>query len=242
MINFLRTVGNIKLGDYLHQDGIINDVPSSDIIGVCVIPSNILPDNYARFESLRGSLRTWGMGVNLKSEYKIDIPGKDKKSKRWGYLKETELYPSFRIVDPYLPNDSFNPEFLKDLPGGNAFQDYKGYENMKIYKERYIDYEMSNAFLGVIENSPTYRRNDWYLPSIGELAFIPPKFEFISNKESEAFLAGSPGLICDYPPESNFWSSSEWSDKFVWHVEMPMGFIFSSNKSTIKYIRAFLAL
>ena len=242
MINFLRFVGNIKLGDYLHQDGTINDTPSPDIIGVCVIPSGILPDRLARFISLTQMTSYYqnGRDINLKSKFKTGLPGKRKrKPLHWGYLNEKEE-GNLLLINPYLPDSSFNPEFLKDLPGGNALQDYKGYENMKLYKEKYgNDKTLSNAFTEIIKESPTYRKDEWYLPAIGELTLIIPRFKFIRYKINEALTAGSEGI---YLSGNNIWSSSEWDSRNAWYVTMIYGFVIFIGKESRNYVRAFLAL
>ncbi len=237
MINFLKVVHNIKVGDFLHQDGTINDTPSPDIIGVCVIPNNFLPDKYARFISLtqEGSLYQLGINIKLKSEYKTGLPGGKKEGTYyWGFIRKGDM-----LTNPYSSDGSFNQEFLRDLPkGGNAFQDYKGYENMKIYKEKYGDNELPNAFK-VVENSSSYKKEDWYLPSIGELAFIPPRLEFIRDKINEALTAGSRGvfLFTNY-----FWSSTERDSENVWEVGMYYGHVDPNGKDRRNYVRAFLAL
>ena len=228
MINFLRLANNIKLGDFLHQDGTINDAPSSDIIGICVISSNFLPDKYARFISLtqKTYYRPWGRDIRLKSDYKIRLPRKEN-----GNLS---------LIDLYLPDDSFNPEFLKDLPGGNAFQDYKGYENMRLYKEKYgNDKTLSNAFTTIIKESPSYKKDDWYLPAIGELTLIIPKFDFIDEKLYKALIAGSWGITL---PAGYIWSSTEHDSEDAWDVSLNYGLVDYGDKDLNDCVWAFLAL
>ena len=247
MINFLRIIGNIRLGDYLHKDGTINDTPTPDILGVCVIPSDFLPDKYARFISLtqKASYHQWGRDIKLKSEFKRRLPGKRKEDGvlRSGYFIEKGY--RFRNGDallesPYLLDDSFNPEFLRDIPFGNAFQDYRGYENMRIYKEKYSnDGTLSNVFTEIMKESPSYGKNDWYLPSIGELAFIPPKVNLIRDKINRALISGSPGVIL---PADYFWSSSEKDPDDVWEVNTSHCGIDSSYKIIGGCVRAFLIL
>ena len=241
MINFLKILNNIKLGNYLHGNGSIDDNVSKDIIGVCVIPSGFLPDGYARFISLKErSYCPFGINIDLKleSEYKTELPGTRKdETFIWGNVNKDGDRP---LITPYLSDCFFNPEFLRDLPNGNAFQDYKGYENMKIYKEKYGDNKLYyNAFTEVIEKSPSYRKDDWYLPAIGELAFIPPRFEIIKNKAREAFKASSKGIII---PACNFWSSSEWDSYNAWYMVTSYGYVAGCSKVTENCIRAFLAL
>ena len=238
MINFLRIVSNIRLGDYLHQDGTIDSIPSKDIIGVCVVPSNFLPDKYARIISLtQGGFCPWGMNIRLKSEYKKRLPRRKGRAFNWGHVNG---YFGDPLTDPYLSDNSFNSKFLRDLPGGNAFQDYKGYENMKLYKEKYGDNETSpNAFTGVIKESPSYRKNDWYLPAIGELVFLPTRINLIKDKINRALIAGSSGVIL---PLNFFWSSTESDPGEAWEVNLHSFTVDSCGKRIGDYTRAFLAL
>lgn len=241
MINFLRIIGNIKVGDYLHQNGTIDNIPSSDIIGVCVISNGTLPDGYARFISLTQEIYYYQRErrIRLKSEYKKDLPGRKGEAFSWGYINEKNGDPL--LINPYLPDSSFNPEFLKDLHKhrGNAFQDYKGYENMKIYKKKYRNKKFSNVFREVIENSPSYKKENWYLPAIGELTFLPARFEFIRDKINEALLADSVGvsLTTNY-----YWSSTEWGPDRAWGVSMNGGCVYSKNKIISNNVRYFLSL
>ncbi len=206
MINFLRVINNIKVGDYLHCDGSINDIASSDVIGICVIPGNFLPDRYARFMSLFKTKGPW--------------------SNTGAYLKEYSNKDSFPIsenyyLSPYNKNGSFNWDFLRDIKDGNIFQDYKGYENTRIYKEKYGKTGI-DAFNLCSKAAPSYRNKDWYLPSIGEMAFIPPRFSEIEYKLRKTIDAGSSGIVNGI--SGYFWSSSErniheaWSINFINYV------------------------
>ncbi len=238
MINFLRIVGNIRLGNYLHLDGTIDTTPSNDIIGVCVIPSNFLPDGFARFISLGASHCRWGRIVKLRSDFKRKLPGKMGEIVNWGYIKNVG---DMLLANPYLPDDySLNSEFLQDLPGGNAFQDYKGYENMRIFKEKYGgNKRLFNAFTETIKNSPSYRKDDWYLPAIGELAFIIPRFKFIRDKINGALIASSKGIIF---PTGYLWSSSEWNSRYAWYIDTINNCVDNSGKGDYYYVRPFLSL
>jgi hypothetical protein len=51
-VNFEYKNSSVALGDYLHSDGTVNTTAASDVIGVCFIQSNFLPDKKARFISL----------------------------------------------------------------------------------------------------------------------------------------------------------------------------------------------
>ena len=233
MISFLRINNKIKLGDYLHYNGTIDNIPSNDIIGVCVISSNFLPDGLARFMSIQQSKSIWGRDINIDNKYKKRLPGKKLDERISGVLSSNE---HTSLISPYLSDGSFNPDFLIDLPNGNAFQDYKGYENTKKYKKKYGESEeLENAFSGYFEISPSYKKSEWYLPSIGELALLFEK-KFLINL---AIKMGSKGVVLS---NSYYWSSSEWDSEYAWDVGMYYGYVGDYIKNSNHYVRAFLAL
>ncbi len=252
MINFLRIANNIKLGDYLHQNGTIDNIPSSDIIGICVIPSNFLPDKYARFISSSNiqNLITWDdkIKIELKANQYKYLPTK-KGKEIFGYFRETND-PLLSFISPYLSDNSFNPDFLRDLEGGNAFQDYRGYENTRLYKEKYKDLKDTNAFTACFQIAPLYKKEDWYLPAIGELAFIPPRFEMIAEKMEKVSHEGQQLINRSH----FYWSSTETNNNRVWYLGLSLntGFlgidngvtslISKSYKIFSNLVRSFLAL
>ncbi len=235
MINFLRISNNIKLGNYLHQDGTIDDIPSDNIIGVCVIPSNFLPDGLARFMSIQQSKSIWNDDINIDNIYKRELPGKYLDEQISGVLSFTfNKYTS--LISPYLSNGSFNLDFLKDLKEGNAFQDYKGYENIDKYKKKYGDSEdLQNAFSSCFRISPSYKKSEWYLPSIGELALLFGKKSLINL----AIKASSLEVILS---DHNYWSSSEWGPGVAWGINMSYGEVSTYDKINNYLVCAFLAL
>ena len=289
MINFLRITGNIKLGDFLHCDGAINNIASSDIIGVCVIPSNFLPDKRARFISMvamdsqnkeKGNYRfnggmVWYLNYStLDNNYKMMTSQKtmipiDKKldgtissagivghvpimtyDNREDMIinrQDPETIYLRRIADripsPYALDGSFNPLFHYRRSDSNntwALTDYRGDLNT----ERVISIEKPRedycpAFYCCHKFSPGYMNNKWYLPAIGELAFIPPRLKLIRYKILEAINAGSPGIALS---SGNYWSSTERSNSKAWSVTLHAGYIHFFDKDSNNYIRAFLAI
>ncbi len=240
MINFLRIANNIKLGNLLHSNGFIDDVASDDVIGICVIPSNFLPDKLARFTSINSIAGPWSNKINLVDNYKTDLPGLDKRKQCvFGFIKN-DGNPS-TIASPFLPGTSeFNPDFFRETPGGNAFQDYKGYENTKIYREKHKKLnKYVNAFNLCSKISPSYRNRDWYLPALGELAFLAIESKalfricttsFVGKSEIDRFIFGC------------HWSSTELSKEAVWDIGMRYGSVGYYCKNGKDIIRAFLTL
>jgi len=234
MVNFLKISKNIKVGNYLHTDGTIDNNPSKSIVGVCVIPSNFLPDKYARFISFQQSRSIWGRDINVNKDYKKKLPGKKLEEFDWEFLDGPSL------ISPYLPNGSFNPDFHIDLPCGNAFQDYKGYENTEKYKKKYGNLgDLDNAFSSCSKISPQYRKSEWYLPSIGELALLFKKKSLINS----AIKVGSTqDLLGNILSNYYYWSSSECDPEKAWDVSMGDNIIGSSYKDDYDDVCAFLAL
>lgn len=231
MINFLRISNNIKLGDYLHSDGNIDDKVSFDIIGVCVIPSDFLPDRYARFISLCESRGPWARTPLYlkKSNFGLDSYPED--SKKGQYLS------------PYRLDGSFNLDFLKDMEGGNIFQDYKGYEIAELYKKKSKENIIDTAFATCNKIVHSYKRNEWYLPTIGELTCIPPRYEKIGIKIQEAISTGSIGDLFGL---GYCWSSSERDKSQAWSLSLSPSRSYCIGCAPKVYdnnrIRAFLAL
>ena len=56
-------------GQFLHKTGAVNNTASSDVIGVCVIPSNFVPDGKARFMSLVNMSSSSTSGTTSQSSY-----------------------------------------------------------------------------------------------------------------------------------------------------------------------------
>ena len=244
MINFLRIVNNIKAGDYLHLNGTIDDRVSSDIIGLCVIPSNFLPDKYARIMSLRYTESRWDLFGSLRQrqqpDYKVYVPLENPTEKSsYGFILTGR---SPRVISPCLPNQSFNPNSMIDLEGGNAFQDFKGYENTRHYKEEIGDLK-GTAFLTCSNLAPDYKKTEWYLPALGELACLIAKKGLIYNNYRAAIRAGAgyagPGK---HVPDKDFWSSTEKYSESAWFLGMSDGYVNDLNKQDSRCVIPFLTL
>ena len=289
MINFLRLSNNIKIGDYLHSNGAINNIASSDIIGVCVIPELMLPDGKARFISMAAmdprnkekgnckkepKMEWYYNGDNYECDFLVQrrsIPldtnseGIINGYSTWGRMPllnssdpkltidnpqdpGTKYYDGTtnRIPSPYTLDGSFNLNF--HYRGSEkdewALTDYRGDLNTRkvIYREDPPGEEDCLAFYCCNKFSPGYRDLGWYLPAIGELAFIIPRFEIIKNKMREAINAGSPGVILSNEYPLGYWSSSECSSYCAWFVSLKFGSVNYADKDTSYYVRAFLAI
>ena len=145
-----------------------------------------------------------------------------------------------RIPSPYAPDGSFNQIFHYRGSENDewALTDYRGDLNTRdvVYSEDPGE-EYCPAFYCCERFSPGYRNHEWYLPAVGELAFIPPRFDFIVSKMQEAIDAGSPGVVLS---GSYCWSSSEWGSERAWNVNMISGNVDNGRKDNHYYVRAFL--
>ncbi len=287
MINFLKISNRIKLGDYLHSNGVIDNTASNDIIGVCVISSSFLPDGKARFISMaamdskdkeRGNYTkdpwvAWQFNKGrhllkdsvtvLRNKVPIDsdsdgiIDGYSPSgflpllNNSNSYLtitnpqdQGTKYYyrTTNRIPSPYAQDGSFNHNFHYRGSSRDewALTDYRGDLNTRdIVYSINPEEEYCQAPYCCERFSPGYRDHEWYLPAIGELAFIPPRFDYIVSKMQEAITAGSPGIVL-----SNYiyWSSSESDNKYAWYIGLKFGTVNSALEEIYAHVRAFLAV
>ena len=295
-VNFGYKKGNVALGNFLHIDGTINSVPKDDIIGVCVIASNFLPDGKARFVSLKsidGSSRGnseedkdiyWGTenNANYTGEYypaynnnslvvqndkaydrvPVDtnmdgvldmfdqssgqLPIGKSSNPGSGWIANTKDSGTYyrgntvtnKIPSPYGSDGKLNPNYMfkgSIMGHRNCFQDIYGERNTETLVKHY---QPCIPALYCRRFSPGYKNNKWYLPAVGELGFIPPRFDFIVAKMQEAINAGSEGVVLS---TSSYWSSSEWDSESAWNVAMGNGYVGGSGKDSSYCVQAFLA-
>ena len=250
MINFLRITNKIKIGDYLHSDGNIDDRISSDIVGICVIPSDFLPDGYARFIASDETADSWSndyLPINRISSYRDIIPGEEGTLRSGAILDLDSPFESDIILSPFLSDGKFNPLFHKELLDGNALQDYKGYETAKNLCEWYSTPIKSNqlnfsygAPLDCIRFSPSpeFEKNSWYLPAIGELIFLAYNYDQIQERLRK-IIKVCPNCICKTLKKSYYWSSTEEEDLYSWEVDLDFGYVDTCTKQDVNYVRPF---
>ncbi len=250
MINFLKISNNIKIGDFLHSDNTIDDRVSSDIVGICVIPSDFLPDSYARFVAIDETADKWNnnyLPINKISSYRSSIPGK--KRDLWcGFTKAPSITINYDIIiSPFLSDGQFNPQFHREIKGGNALQEYKGYETSKnlskwlsiSYKSNCLDFSYG-APLDCIRFSPlpNFKGDNWYLPAIGELIFLSYNYDQIEDKLREIIKA-CPNSSCKILKKSYYWSSTEEDSLFAWELDLDFGYVDACTKQDSNYVRPF---
>ena len=254
-----------KLYDYLYEDGSFGkkDVTKT-AIGVCVIPGGVLRDGKARFMSLKAMTLTspneggsntgicWG-------EYGSDIPSLTnfqtvvtgdttaEGTSSNGYVPRNGSYSS----TPHIPSPI---DYFSAYSSSGATSDLDGKANTE--KILAVDNAASTAWqtASTITNDDSNatvnhpaaqccwrfnpgstKQGDWYLPSIGELAFIMPNYNELQTAISDVSgvqLNGSNG----------YWSSTEYDEGYAWYVYAGSGRVDISYKVANLYVRAFLAL
>ena len=253
-----------KLYDYLYEDGSFGKKDATKTaIGVCVIPGGVLPDGKARFMSLKGMTPTspneGGSDTNIHwGGYGRDIPtltnytnvvtgdATAEGTSKDGYVPKNGSY----LETPHIPSpiDCFSA-----YSSTGATSDLDGKANTE--KILAVDNAASTAWqtASAITNANStatvhpaaqccWRFNpgstnqgDWYLPSIGELAFIMPKFNELQTAISDV---SGVQLSDDY----YHWSSTEYNGSFAWRVDGSDGQLAGGSKEFNNYVRAFLAL
>ena len=142
------------------------------------------------------------------------------------------------IPSPFMNNGAFNENYstLFTTDGtafDNALSDFDGFRNTQILIK---DAGVVAAKHCAIFN-PGYGNGKWYLPAVGELGFIMPRFKVINSKLS---ALGSSGVQLD--AGSEYWSSTEYDEFDAWYVGTTSGAVSGNYKYENKYVRAFLAL
>lgn len=161
-------------------------------------------------------------------------------------------------IDPYLTTGGtleFNTEYIKtDSPSSsaNCFSDLNGVSNTDVLCSLHTgqaDWETAsiitnNTSEGYSPAAVCCRRyapsentkGKWYLPAMGELGFIMPRFNFINEKLSKLGTSVAVQLSSnDY-----YWSSSEYGSGNARSLGTNDGNVSSSLKNSSRLVRAFL--
>ena len=142
------------------------------------------------------------------------------------------------IPSPFMNNGAFNENYSTLFTTGgtainNALSDFDGFRNTQILIK---DADVVAAKHCAIFN-PRYGEGEWYLPAVGELGFIMPRFKVINSKLS---ALGSSGV--QLGGTSNYWSSTECYKSHAWGVDAIYGNVGYGTKVNNSYVRALLAL
>ena len=147
-------------------------------------------------------------------------------------------YTDHHIPSPFMNNGAFNENYSTLFTTGgtainNALSDFDGFRNTQILIK---DADIVAAKHCAIFN-PGYGKGKWYLPAVGELAFIVPRLKVINSKLS---ALGSSGV--QLSGNSCYWSSTEYDDEYTWFVDTCYGHVDRYWKFRESYVRPFLAL
>jgi hypothetical protein len=235
-------------------------------VGVVVVPEGFAPDGKTRIVSLKSvdtignqvdlhvKMMWGGYGTDTSLTNYTKVPTTDNigststGSSSSGYLPSDKFTGTTSYVDskvkysttntsdmipsPYL-GESPNPEYYKTISGNNVFSDFNGLSNTQTLVNWGTDYTAANV---------AYKYNDgvsnlqWYLPGMGELGYILPRFNVINNT-----LTTLGGLTID--GDNYFWSSSEFSDILAFRLRTDDGYVRSMSKDfSFSYVRPFAIL
>lgn len=147
-----------------------------------------------------------------------------------------KYYSSFDLIpSPYLgDNRTFNPDYSREISGyNNALSDFNGLSNTQTLVGLGSDYQAANAawnYTGGVSGTGL----QWYLPAMGELGFLMPRFNAINNAITTAGgVAVSIGVV---------WSSSEYSSHNAYQLYANFGFVQYTSKYTKANVRAFATI
>jgi hypothetical protein len=232
-------------------------------IGVVVIPSGMLPDGKARMIGLKpvdnnGNASSshvqmaWGPnGTNTSltdynhlpitdnigltstgSDYTGRLPS-DKFTGSQSFVDSKSKYngTSKLIPSPYLGDDkTLNPEYSKEIDKGNMFGDFNGLQNTEVLVGLGSDYVAASA---AWKYSDGVSDTQWYLPAMGELGFILPRFNVINDA-----ITAVGGIM----PNFGIWSSSEASGGYANRLNPNTGAASNYNTRTNGCVRPFAML
>ena len=198
-------------------------------VGVVVVPTGFAPDGKVRIIGLKGVYSSgnqssshvsmkWGVTGDTSLTNFNRVPTTDNNgststgSNNAGYLPSDNFSGATSFVDPkakyygltpmipspYLGNTP-NPEYYKEISGyNNALSDFNGLSNTQTLVGLGTGYTAANAAWKYKDGVSNLQ---WYLPAIGELGYLSPRFNVINNT-----LKALGGVAVE---SRSYWSSSE---------------------------------
>ena len=133
---------------------------------------------------------------------------------------------------PYL-GEGPNPEYSKEISGyNNALSDFNGLSNTETLVGLGEDYAAANACWKYKDGASNLQ---WYLPGMGELGYLMPRWNEINSVITALGGAAVHGEIA-------FLSSSEHSSSSVYCLYSPKGLASNYNKGNSYYFRPFATI
>lgn len=264
MVVHYHPISVVELYDYLYEDGSFGKKDATKTaIGVCVIPGGVLPDGKARFMSLKGMSLTspneGGSDIDINwGGYGSDTPSStnfhelvtgdttaEGTSPR-GYVPKNGEYSN----RPHIPSpigyfSAYSSEgATSDLDGKANTEKILAVDNAASTAWQTASTITNDGLTATLHpaaqccwrfNPGSTKQGDWYLPSMGELAFIMPNFDKLNTAISD--VSG-----VQLPSSLHYWSSTEYDRSFAWTVYAGSGYVSQNPKDRNDYVRAFLAL
>lgn len=171
------------------------------------------PDTETYYESKLGYL------PSDKSDWSGASPSTDASS-RYYYTNNELLDDSLNWMSigkspsPYLSNGRFNPAYSLAFEGGNALSDFNGLFNTQSLVNEGSTFYAAHACWNYKDITNGRDGLQWYLPALGELGFLMPRFQLINQSIQE--VGGDP--IENYGKYEGyiFWCSTEYYDDEFW--------------------------
>ena len=227
-------------------------------IGVVVIPKGMLPDGMARMIALKpvdanGNPSTshvymvWGPtgDTSLTNHTKVPITTNNisvNSSNGYGYMPSDKFSALASYSDPkafyywndydnYIPSpyagNGFNIEYNKVISGNNALSDFNGLSNTRVLLSLGSSYTAANAAYSYKDGTSNMQ---YYLPAMGELGFIIPRFN-----EINAAISKVGGVVVD--GSDFFWSSTEYSSGIAYNLytyDGDVNYYFKGNNYSVR--------
>ena len=149
------------------------------------------------------------------------------------YNGETPYIPS-----PYLEDGSQNPDYINTVEAttGNCLSDFNGKSNTEVLVGLGSDYVAANACNKY--GTTAIPAGNWYLPAMGELGYIMPRFnEIQSALQKVSGVQLNSGSITFF-----YMSSTESSNHFSYNVDISYSNVIQGLKSNTYYVRAFASV
>lgn len=148
-------------------------------------------------------------------------------------LKYFDTSGSF-IPNPYLPDGSPNSDFRNtSIVTNNACADFNGASNTSVLVGLSTAYTAANACH--LYSTSGISAGNWYLPAMGELAYIMPRWNEIQNALNAVGGVQLDAYEC-------YWSSSEFDTVYANNMWTDDSLVSCDDKDTTHFVRCFCAL
>ena len=139
------------------------------------------------------------------------------------------------IPSPYLEDGSQNPAYINtvETTTGNCLSDFDGKSNTAVLVGLGSAY--TSAYACNQYGTTALPAGNWYLPAMGELGYIFPRFN-----EIQSALQTVGGVQVDI--YGSYCSSTEYNNIFVYGVDSYGGAVSNNRKSSFGYVCAFASV